>query len=511
MFMFSDSPNLNHDDENASSPGHTNSCDKLQDTSSGSAEHKDDSLQIAQSCSDDDSDTDSDDVRVTIGDIRTGALTCMGPTANQSMKGGRGHSAAGKLPPKGIDFSAPGNINGLPVLEVDLDSFEEKPWRKPGADLSDYFNYGFNEATWKVYCEKQRRLQLGLDSANPHSKENKITVQQGRAAHTSKGDHLFDNSDLNLNIDEGKRLINAKQNGEQAKAIDVIGGEICSITRVEGRRWEIQDSDDIPTQVVETQGYKSHPLMQHQQPPPPLLPPPSIVHNPPPFNGLPPPPLFFQRPPPASPAPPPLHPPALLLPPPPLVHPPAVHIPPPSSPPVTYNKRPPPHPVYFSNGPGAMTYTAVSTAQTSWVTTVDKSTSSPGRREWTPRNRQDRDLNNTRSQHFIHYKPESERPVNYSRVRSYDYDCKYRRSRECSWEKEEKIHGEHRQRDREESSKHKSSRRKQDSEERESHRRHKRKKSKRSKDKIVDDDPAPRGSRHDLRDKSTSASGLGSV
>ncbi|XP_071980039.1 uncharacterized protein [Engystomops pustulosus] len=461
-----DSPNLNHDDENASSPGHTNSCDKLQDTSSGSAEHKDNSLQIAQSCSDDDSDTDSDDVRVTIGDIRTGAPTCMGPTANQSMKGGRGYSAAGKLPPKGIDFSAPGNINGLPVLEVDLDSFEEKPWRKPGADLSDYFNYGFNEATWKVYCEKQRRLQLGLDSANPHSKENKITVQQGRAAHTSKGDHLFDNSDLNLNIDEGKRLINAKQNGEQAKAIDVIGGEICSITRVEGRRWEIQDSDDIPT----------------------------------------------QRPPPASPAPPPLHPPALLLPPPPpLVHPPAVHIPPPSGPPVTYNNRPPPQPVYFSNGPGAMTYTAVSTAPTSWVTTVDKSTSSPGRREWTPRNRQERDMNNTRSQHFIHYKPESERPVNYSRVRSYDYDCKYRRNRECSWEKEEKIHGEHRQRDREESSKHKSSRRKQDSEERESHRRHKRKKSKRSKDKSVDDDPAPRGSRHDLREKSTSASGLGSV
>jgi len=45
-----------------------------------------------------------------------------------------------------------------------------------GADLSDYFNYGFNEETWKAYCEKQRRLQLGLDPAPPISTENKITV-----------------------------------------------------------------------------------------------------------------------------------------------------------------------------------------------------------------------------------------------------------------------------------------------------------------------------------------------
>lgn len=33
---------------------------------------------------------------------------------------------------KGVDLDAPGNINGVPVLEVDMESFEEKPWRKPG-------------------------------------------------------------------------------------------------------------------------------------------------------------------------------------------------------------------------------------------------------------------------------------------------------------------------------------------------------------------------------------------
>ena len=33
---------------------------------------------------------------------------------------------------KGVDMEAPGNINGVPVLEADVESFEEKPWRKPG-------------------------------------------------------------------------------------------------------------------------------------------------------------------------------------------------------------------------------------------------------------------------------------------------------------------------------------------------------------------------------------------
>lgn len=29
----------------------------------------------------------------------------------------------------------------------------------PGADITDYFNYGFTEETWKAYCEKQKLLR----------------------------------------------------------------------------------------------------------------------------------------------------------------------------------------------------------------------------------------------------------------------------------------------------------------------------------------------------------------
>ena len=42
-----------------------------------------------------------------------------------------------------------------------------------GADLSDYFNYGFTEETWKQYCEKQRKTRYEV------SQLNKIAVSHG--------------------------------------------------------------------------------------------------------------------------------------------------------------------------------------------------------------------------------------------------------------------------------------------------------------------------------------------
>lgn len=45
------------------------------------------------------------------------------------------------------------------AFETEIDHLEDKPWRAEGADPSDWFNYGFNEETWRRYCEKQARLR----------------------------------------------------------------------------------------------------------------------------------------------------------------------------------------------------------------------------------------------------------------------------------------------------------------------------------------------------------------
>ena len=46
---------------------------------------------------------------------------------------------------------------GRTAFDVDIDGMEEQPWRHPGVDIADFFNYGFTEDSWRVYCEKQLR------------------------------------------------------------------------------------------------------------------------------------------------------------------------------------------------------------------------------------------------------------------------------------------------------------------------------------------------------------------
>ncbi|KAJ1680090.1 cleavage polyadenylation factor subunit fip1 [Spiromyces aspiralis] len=55
-------------------------------------------------------------------------------------------------------------IKDIDLYEFDIDTLEEKGWRKPGADISDYFNFGFTEKTWKLYCLKQKQLRTDFNT-----------------------------------------------------------------------------------------------------------------------------------------------------------------------------------------------------------------------------------------------------------------------------------------------------------------------------------------------------------
>lgn len=48
---------------------------------------------------------------------------------------------------------------GNDLFDLDIDKLEDKPWRKPGADMADYFNYGLNESAWRNYARKQREIR----------------------------------------------------------------------------------------------------------------------------------------------------------------------------------------------------------------------------------------------------------------------------------------------------------------------------------------------------------------
>lgn len=72
-----------------------------------------------------------------------------------------------------IDMKAEGQINGVSVYEFSIDTMEDRPWLKPGADISDYFNYGFDETSWREYCDRQKALRVEA------SNKTKIAVYPG--------------------------------------------------------------------------------------------------------------------------------------------------------------------------------------------------------------------------------------------------------------------------------------------------------------------------------------------
>ncbi|XP_044537203.1 pre-mRNA 3'-end-processing factor FIP1 isoform X19 [Gracilinanus agilis] len=300
--------------------------------------------------SESDSDDDEDDVHVTIGDIKTGAPqygSYGAAPVNLNIKtGGRVYGAAGTKV-KGVDLDAPGSINGVPLLEVDLDSFEDKPWRKPGADLSDYFNYGFNEDTWKAYCEKQKRIRMGLElipnkiTQGRTGNAEKETVLQSTKAEFTSPPSLFktglppsrNSASSQSQTSSASRKANSgigKWQDRYGRAespdlrrlsgtIDVIGQTI-TISRVEGRRRANENSNiqvlsERSAAEVDNNFSKPPPFFPPgapptHLPPPPFLPPPPTVSTAPPL--IPPPGIPITVPPPGFPPPPGAPPPSLI-------------------------------------------------------------------------------------------------------------------------------------------------------------------------------------------------------
>ncbi|XP_057429218.1 FIP1[V]-like protein isoform X2 [Lotus japonicus] len=70
---------------------------------------------------------------------------------------GWGNNAAGRGFGGGLEFTLPSHKT---IFEVDIENFEEKPWKYPNVDVSDFFNFGLNEDSWKDYCKQLEQLRL---------------------------------------------------------------------------------------------------------------------------------------------------------------------------------------------------------------------------------------------------------------------------------------------------------------------------------------------------------------
>lgn len=82
-------------------------------------------------------------------------------------------------------------------MNVDI---REKPWMIPGADISDYFNFGFNEDSWNNFLMRQ----ISLRQQKILEKEKQAQIEQQKIREISQ-----DNRDWSWKKDkrdEGKKF-----------------------------------------------------------------------------------------------------------------------------------------------------------------------------------------------------------------------------------------------------------------------------------------------------------------
>lgn len=85
-----------------------------------------------------------------------------------------------------LDLNSIGDFEGQPITDIDPEVLKQKPWRQPGSNLSDYFNYGFNEQTWMEYLHRQDHLRQDY---NPQKiLVGLMTLQQQGKLHDSSKD-----------------------------------------------------------------------------------------------------------------------------------------------------------------------------------------------------------------------------------------------------------------------------------------------------------------------------------
>ncbi|KAL3505629.1 hypothetical protein ACH5RR_031011 [Cinchona calisaya] len=94
----------------------------------------------------------------------------------------------------GCNFSLP---RSRTILDVNIDALEWKPWRHLGADITDFFNFGLDEDSWKCYCNSLDRCREQATNVknNPAYRRHDEQHEDGRD-HEGLREAAFENTTL---------------------------------------------------------------------------------------------------------------------------------------------------------------------------------------------------------------------------------------------------------------------------------------------------------------------------
>ncbi|KAJ4953838.1 hypothetical protein NE237_030670 [Protea cynaroides] len=157
----------------------------------------------------------------------------------------------------GLEFTLPSHKT---VFDIDIDSFEEKPWRHPGIDTTDFFNFGLDEEKWKDYFKQLEQLRLeatmqskirvyesgrseqDYDPDLPPELAAAAGVHDASAENAHPGKTEGGQSDL---LGQGRGAAPLRPTIPTGRAIQVEGGYGERLPSIDTRPPRIRDSDSV--------------------------------------------------------------------------------------------------------------------------------------------------------------------------------------------------------------------------------------------------------------------------
>uniref|UniRef100_A0A7N0TBE9 Pre-mRNA polyadenylation factor Fip1 domain-containing protein n=1 Tax=Kalanchoe fedtschenkoi TaxID=63787 RepID=A0A7N0TBE9_KALFE len=174
---------------------------------------------------------------------------------------GWGNNAGGRGFGIGLDFTLPSHKT---IFEVDIDGFEEKPWNNPGVEVTDFFNFGLTEESWKGYCKQleQSRVESTMQSrirvyeSGRSEQEYDPDMPPELAAATGVNENAAENVNFrNTNsnhIEVGKSSAPARPPMPTGRPIQVETGSGERLPSIDTRPPRVRDSDAIIEIVCES-------------------------------------------------------------------------------------------------------------------------------------------------------------------------------------------------------------------------------------------------------------------
>eukprot|EP01018_Ginkgo_biloba_P009740 Gb_35382 [translate_table: standard] len=146
------------------------------------------------------------------------------------------------------------------IYDINVDKLEEKRWRHPGVDITDFFNFDLDEDSWKHYCKQleQLRLEATMQSKirvyesgrseqeyDPDLPPELAAATGMREASGESIQHRQPDTGSSAVTNLGRGLTRARAQVPTGRAIQVEGGIGERLPSVDVRRPRLRDSDAV--------------------------------------------------------------------------------------------------------------------------------------------------------------------------------------------------------------------------------------------------------------------------